>query len=120
MKSIDEKYLKWLRRQECVAPSVTGHECKGQIVVHHVTGRGMGGSKRDDRDGVPLCWCHHSKLHASGSLHPWSATQTRYFLIELAHKYLKAYLDRESEHAVWIEEDQDSKTEENQNQEELF
>jgi hypothetical protein len=120
LKSIDEKYLKWLRTKECVAPSVTGHECNGQIVVHHVTGRGIGGGKRDDRDGVPLCWCHHSKLHSSGSLHPWTSTQTRYFLIELSHKYLKEYLDREAGYAMRIEENQSSETEEDQRQEDLF
>ena len=91
MLSKDANYLAWIRTQECVGPSIT--ECNGRIEAHHVTGKGMGGWKQDDRDTVPLCLTHHRQLHNDGRLKPFDAEETKLLLIEKAHHFLKRYLD---------------------------
>ena len=43
--------------------------CQGRLVVHHVTPKGMGGSKHRDPDSldnlVVLCDDHHREVHAN-------------------------------------------------------
>jgi hypothetical protein len=88
---LDDDYLAWLRRQPCVGIG----ECGQGIEAHHVTGRGMGGSKQDDRDTVPLCRPHHQILHDSAEFSPLSAEETKAYLMGMAHRLLKRYIDEE-------------------------
>ncbi len=91
---IDEEYLAWIRRHNCAGPALGGQCCSAPTIEpHHVTGRGMGGSKRDDRDTVPLCVSHHRELHDTGAIKPWSVEETKGFLRDDMHKLLKGYLD---------------------------
>ncbi len=62
--------------------------CSGRIEPHHVTGRGMGASRRDDRDVVPLCSVHHRAQHNSGF------ADTKDELLCFAHVIFKEYLDQ--------------------------
>ncbi len=90
VRSVDERYLSWVRAQECFGgPS----HCGGGMVAHHVTGRGMGGSKRDDRDTIPMCTLHHSEYHNRGELRPFNAQYTRQLMERESHDLLKRYLD---------------------------
>lgn len=89
---IDDFYLAWVRGEPCELASMLDpcssssiHSC---CEAHHVTGRGMGGSKRDDRDAVPLCKMHHDRIHSKG------AKDTHDRLLIASHRLLKSYLDR--------------------------
>lgn len=90
VRAIDERYLTWVRAHECFASATP---CSGGMVAHHVTGRGMGGSKRDDRDAIPMCTIHHSEFHTSGEIRPFNAQYTRQLMERESHELLKRYLD---------------------------
>ncbi|MEE9220046.1 MAG: hypothetical protein V3U34_00715 [candidate division NC10 bacterium] len=85
---VDDIYLTWIRGEPCELSSLPD-PCSGKgCVAHHVTGRGMGGSKRDDRDAVPLCQTHHDRIHSKGQAEHYNT------LLVASHRLLKRYLDR--------------------------
>lgn len=85
---IDDVYLNWVRLQGCEMASLLDRCPNKSCQAHHVTGRGMGGSKRDDRDAVPLCSMHHKRIHDQGMEKTFSQQMIA------AHRLLKRYLDR--------------------------
>ena len=89
---IDEAYLSWLRQRPCRA-GFAKSSCGVVVEAHHTTGRGMGGSRRDDRDAVSLCTIHHRQFHDTGRLYPFDPEHTKWALYEAAHQQLKLYLD---------------------------
>lgn len=99
MRKIDNEYLHWIATHQCCAPSelAGGRPCVGEVEPHHTTGKGMGGSKRDDRDSVPLCRGHHVEWHTHARLSPWEESETKVNLKDMAFGYLKRYLDGISE-----------------------
>ena len=55
-----KQYREFVRTLACVVESPN---CKGQIIPHHVTSVGAGGS---DLTCIPLCAEHHNEIHSQG------------------------------------------------------
>jgi len=59
----DEAYLKYIKGLPCACRD---HTCTGDVVPHHTTTKGAGGS---DYLTIPLCYTHHSRIHNEGRIH---------------------------------------------------
>lgn len=99
---IDERHLSFIRSKPCV---VDDENCLGDVIAHHINGRGMGGGKRNDHLTTPHCSIGH---HVGGefSIHQIGkeAFEKRHFidLFEISNIYL-------SEDFQQREEENDSK-----------
>ena len=88
---IDEDYLSFIRSKPCV---VDDENCLGDVIVHHIKGRGMGGGKRNDHLTTPHCSIGH---HVGGkfSIHQIGKEtfEERHFvdLYEISNIYLSEY-----------------------------
>ena len=94
---IDEDYLSFIRSKPCI---VDDENCLGDIIPHHIRGRGMRGEKRNDHQTVPLCSVGHhvggkNSIHQIGK----KTFQDRHFidLYEYCALYLSQYIQTEEE-----------------------
>ena len=53
---IDEEYLSFIRSKPCI---IDDENCLGDIIPHHIRGRGMRGERRQDHLTVPFCSIGH-------------------------------------------------------------
>ncbi len=81
--TVDKKYLSYVREQPCARPEGAS-PCAGPVVSHHVEGKGMGGSKRNDHETAPLCDYHHKLLHNFGQIPPLPPKRTKALLLRTA------------------------------------
>ena len=95
---IDERHLSFIRSKPCI---VDDENCLGDIIPHHIRGRGMGGGKRNDHLTTPLCSVGH---HVGGkfSIHQIGkeAFEERHFvdLYEISNIFLSEdFQQREEE-----------------------
>ena len=89
---IDEKYLSFIRSKPCI---IEDENCLGDIIPHHIRGRGMRGERRNDHQTVPLCSVGHH-VQGNNSVHQLGIKtfQEKHFVnfYEYATIFLSEYL----------------------------
>jgi hypothetical protein len=78
-----EYMLEWVKKQPCVARSMS--PCEGEVEADHAGKRGLG-QKCSDRETIPLCTLHHrQRTDFSGPFKNWNRDEMRGWLDHWIH-----------------------------------